>query len=503
MSVSKSEREISFDSFSEWCLHKEILPQETRNTIELMFEIAGTYNCEEASQHLDRLTKLDFMRYRHNDDRVYDLRPIASLTQLTQLRLHGKIVGLERISALTNLQELGLHGKISNLRFLENLTKLTHIYLFLSDNCLTDLSPLSKLTNLTFLCIELGEVENLIPLKSLTNLTELKLNYCKIKDLSELKNLTKLTRLTLEGNHISELSPLSSLNSLEKLNLNQNKIADLSSLNQLNNLKILKVCDNQIQEIDRLKILANLSFIDLNNNQIVETKAFERYQELTVKLSENEIVNISLDNWLKMHFDRSEDLLEFIETDDKWSIEIPAKLRVSYVTLLFENALELLKPFSDLQVYKGLSDMHLFNRYDLDNGVVWSQMQRAIDSIFNLFEQCFNERCAPILSYLDRANVNPLNHLCYMWWDAYFCCEPPENEIDAQSNEAFLKVMEKILYLDSDACRESALHGLGHAAEYGYSDRVAIIIDRFLAENPQIKPELKNYAIDARVGYVL
>jgi hypothetical protein len=44
---------------------------------------------------------------------------------------------------------------------------------------------------------------------------------------------------------------------------------------------------------------------------------------------------------------------------------------------------------------------------------------------------------------------------------------------------------------------------LGHAAEYGYADRVAVIIDNFIANHPQIRPELKNYAIDARVGYVL
>jgi internalin A len=503
MSVSKSEREISFNSFSEWCLHRESLPQESINTIDLMLEVAGTYNCEEASQQLDSLTKLDFMRYRYNDERVYDLRPIATLTQLTKLRLHGKIIGLERISALTNLKELGLHGKISNLRFLEKLTKLTHIYLFLSDNRLTDLSPLSRLTNLTFLCIELGEIKNLSPLKALANLTELKLNYCRIEDLSDLKYLTKLTRLTLEGNQISQLSPLSNLISLEKLNLNQNKIVDISPLNNLDRLKVLKICDNKITDVKPLKKLNNLYFIDLNKHKILNLETLDKSKNLSARVSETNTINCSLKNWLKMHFDRSEDLHEFIETDDKWSIELPATLRVDYVTDFFENARKSLKPFSDIQVYKGLSDMHLFNRYDLDNDVTWEQIKRAIDSIFCLFEQCFNERCSPTLSHLNEENSNPLNHICYMWWDAYFCCEPPENDIDRQSNEQFLKVMEKILELDSDACRESALHGLGHAAEYGYADRVAIVIDKFLSENLQIRPELKNYAIDARVGYVL
>jgi Leucine-rich repeat (LRR) protein len=503
MSDLIAEKDIKPNSFTEWCLYKDSLSQEIRNTIELLLEIAGTYNYQEASVQLASLTKLDLMRYRFKDDRTYDLRPIATLTQLKQLRIHGYITELDSIAALTNLQELGLHGKINNLSFLANLNNLTHLYLFLAENCSTDLSPLSQLTELQFLCIELGKIEEIAPLKYLDNLTELKLNFCGVEDLTDLKYLTKLTRLTLEGNQISNLEALAKLEKLEKINLNQNKIIDLRPLKYLNKLKILKLANNQIINLSHLKKLKNLFFLDIDCNQDIDLTSLTGSTKLSIKISEEQTINISQDNWLKMHFDRSEDLYYFIETDHKWSIDLSAKLRVNYVTQLFENAREILKPFSDIQVYKGLSDMHLFSRYDLDCGVDWLEIERAINSIFNLFEQCFQERCSPTLSYLSEPNANPLNHICYMWWDAYFCCEPPENEIDRLSNEEFLKVMEKILTLDSDACRESALHGLGHAAEYGYADRVAVIIDNFIANHPQIRPELKNYAIDARVGYVL
>jgi Leucine-rich repeat (LRR) protein len=503
MSDLKSEQKNHLKSFTEWCLHKEEFSNKVRNTIDLLLEIAGTYNYEEASQQLASLTKLDLMRYRSNDDRVYDLRPIASLTQLTRLRIHGHITELDSIAALTNLEELGLHGKINNLDFLKNLTNLTHLYLFLAEEFSTDLSPLSELTKLNFLCIELGQVEKLSPLKHLVNLEELKLNSCHVEDLEDLKYLTKLTRLTLEGNQISNIDPLSELNSLEKLNLTENEISDLSPLQYLSNLKILKIGNNQIQNVDRLKSLKELYFLDIDKNEVLDLDTIANSTNLSIKVSEEKAIDANFENWLKMHFDRSEDLHYFIETDDKWSIDLPPKIRVNYVTQLFENAQEYLKPFSDIQVYKGLSDMRLFGRYDLDDGIVWTEMERAINSIFHLFEQCFQERCSPTLSHLSESGANPLNHICYMWWDAYFCCEPPENEIDGMSNEQFIKVMEKILDLDSDACRESALHGLGHAAEYGYADRVAVIIDRFLSNNRQIRSELKNYAIDARVGYIL
>ena len=67
---------------------------------------------------------------------------------------------------------------------------------------------------------------------------------------------------------------------------------------------------------------------------------------------------------------------------------------------------------------------------------------------------------------------------------------------------AILDVMTQTLNLDSDACREGALHGLGHWAMY-YPKRVAAIIDEFLKKNPDLRPELRNYALGARTGCVL
>jgi hypothetical protein len=59
-----------------------------------------------------------------------------------------------------------------------------------------------------------------------------------------------------------------------------------------------------------------------------------------------------------------------------------------------------------------------------------------------------------------------------------------------------------MLALPHDACRESALHGLGHW-HHAYPDQTADIIDEFLARNEGIRDELRRYAMAARCGCVL
>ena len=68
--------------------------------------------------------------------------------------------------------------------------------------------------------------------------------------------------------------------------------------------------------------------------------------------------------------------------------------------------------------------------------------------------------------------------------------------------EAALATVKRILMLDSVACQESALHGLGHWHSL-QPDRVESIIDDFLAAHPTARVELLAYARSARCGCVL
>ena len=114
-------------------------------------------------------------------------------------------------------------------------------------------------------------------------------------------------------------------------------------------------------------------------------------------------------------------------------------------------------------------------------------------------------RCTPHLSHLDgrrtdplEQGASPLNSACYMWWDIlpiHGCPDIPERaEFDAE----VLVVLQRLLAIPHDACRESALHGLGHWT-IDYS-KVPFIIDDFLSHTPNLRPELVAYARSAKTG---
>jgi hypothetical protein len=64
------------------------------------------------------------------------------------------------------------------------------------------------------------------------------------------------------------------------------------------------------------------------------------------------------------------------------------------------------------------------------------------------------------------------------------------------------EVLTGVLALDSIACRESALHGLGHLV-WDHRALVQGIIDGFLRAHPGLPEPLADYAQRARYGRVL
>ncbi len=119
-----------------------------------------------------------------------------------------------------------------------------------------------------------------------------------------------------------------------------------------------------------------------------------------------------------------------------------------------------------------------------------------------MFERLFVPRCTPHLGHRSEPGAGPLNMVCYMWWDIMYLPGWQDEAERAQINAACLAVMRETLGLASDACRESALHGLGHAKAQS-PERVAEIIDKFLASTPNLRTELMQYTHSARGGCVL
>ncbi len=75
---------------------------------------------------------------------------------------------------------------------------------------------------------------------------------------------------------------------------------------------------------------------------------------------------------------------------------------------------------------------------------------------------------------------------------------------DGAVAEECLQVFKEILKIDHAACRESALHGIGHFAIYDQvSSKCKKLADEFLNENKNIDPVLLEYAQNAREGNVL
>jgi hypothetical protein len=89
-----------------------------------------------------------------------------------------------------------------------------------------------------------------------------------------------------------------------------------------------------------------------------------------------------------------------------------------------------------------------------------------------------------------------------MWWDILPLAAQPNDPDQTGLDREILGVMESTLRLDSVACQESALHGLGHWQHY-YPQRVTEIINSFLRRQTGLREELRTYAMSAFRGCVL
>ena len=222
-----------------------------------------------------------------------------------------------------------------------------------------------------------------------------------------------------------------------------------------------------------------------------------------------QLTNLSFEEWLIYVFDRpvDESRLEWYwDPEADWWRGSNAQI-IEFVTRAFEDAGTLFEPYSDAQLKQGLwfiasngcSD-YMFALLDL--GGPWSARQRCVRSMQNLFEECFAKRCTPHLSHLDESGASPLNAVCYMWWDILPVAAQPDNLDQTGLDREILKVMESTLGLDSVACQESALHGLGHW-QRSYPRQVTEIINSFLQGQQGLREELQTYAISASGGCVL
>ena len=215
--------------------------------------------------------------------------------------------------------------------------------------------------------------------------------------------------------------------------------------------------------------------------------------------------NVPFEEWVRYIFDHP-------VTDPAWywdidadSVELDPIRLILYTTQLFSRSKETLSSFSDAQVDQGLwllvgarSELDVL----LDTTLPLADRVCCIDSIVTLFRDCFAQRCSAHLSHIDEPGVGPLNSVCYMWWEIFPFTGHPEDDSQKQIDDACIAVMEEMLEIHSIACQESALHGLGHWV-LSYNDRCCKIIASFLQKHPEMRPELRDYAMKASRANVL
>ena len=210
-------------------------------------------------------------------------------------------------------------------------------------------------------------------------------------------------------------------------------------------------------------------------------------------------MSMTFQEWLDTHFDHPYEYGYFLDIDP---LDISSLEHITFITQAFENAEEVFDSYSNGQLKQGLwflaGDMHdLSDRFG--SGLDWAVRQRCIQSFKALNEGLFAKRCSPELSaYKNPAPDNPLNMICYMWWDIFAFWESIEADSTNRVDAEFLSVMAYCLKIDHVAVIEGALHGLSHLPNH--RQQVQRIVGDFLKSSQKIDPTLKQYAQAATHG---
>jgi hypothetical protein len=218
-------------------------------------------------------------------------------------------------------------------------------------------------------------------------------------------------------------------------------------------------------------------------------------------------MDVTLDEWVRYLFDHPVTEIAWHFDAAAPYLRLPAHHAAALIAEAFERSGDLLRPFTDAQLNQGFWFLVMNGNSDYmfclsDASVPWPVRRRALRSFVPLFRDVMAARCTPSLSHLDEGPSTALNSACYMWWDllpldaSWEAGRPPQ----PIHSEALL-VLAELLEIAHDACRESALHGLGHLALF-HAEAVAVI-DAFIERSNDLRPELLTYARQARTGCIL
>lgn len=186
-------------------------------------------------------------------------------------------------------------------------------------------------------------------------------------------------------------------------------------------------------------------------------------------------------------------------------MSVPAGVVAEHTLRLFTNPARIASDFSDDQIAEGV--WFIFSEYpstwfatdDLSADTQVGIMQ----SIANLYEQCFDRVCNARGAKPDDDLDSELDIAVFMIWDMDGIeCPAFSPERHPHLLEPSFEVLETALFRCRTAtCKRSALHGLGHLVNV-HPKRVRAIIDRYFVL-PKQPRHLREYAKEARAGEIL
>ena len=218
------------------------------------------------------------------------------------------------------------------------------------------------------------------------------------------------------------------------------------------------------------------------------------------------MTELDYQTWLDQLFDHPDDEPEWYFSADYEYIEIAPKTLTTHALRLFDAPALLLFRYSDQQIASGLkylidtgcgSDLRLIS----DPAVPQSDRLELAARIDRVYSQIFGARCTPALGHLSEVPDQPLNMLCYMWWDAIYFGDTGDPRLAQEFSAALIEAMGRTLAIPHPACQEGALHGLGHWGSHAPA-RAEALINAYLTQNRASRPELVNYALAARSGCI-
>jgi hypothetical protein len=219
------------------------------------------------------------------------------------------------------------------------------------------------------------------------------------------------------------------------------------------------------------------------------------------------IKHLPFEDWLHFIFDHPTEGPEWYGHPDAPFWNGPPALTAQYVARLFEDPCAPLAEYSDAELNKGLWYLispglgeHMLCLDDPELPI--AERVRCVRSIESLFRKLLLPRCSHHLSHNNWQGAAPLNSICYMWWDIMPVYGGPRAQDRDALHRAALETMIAVLQLNSLACQESALHGLGHWRAY-HPEQIESVINAFIVAHPTAHPDLLTYARSARCGCVL